>query len=160
MRDNQKTKVLKAMSGFRHPMDRRFHNTDEMIDYVSALMTKDWFINAFGAIREITLAPPRGGGCYAYRVNDAILVKVPQRAQTLIFLLRLLAHSLTPQGRPFHGPEFCAIYLYLVKNVMGDGACGRVIGEFTFQSVDFRPNRAMYDVRGQIVYMRLTGRLR
>jgi putative metallohydrolase (TIGR04338 family) len=161
MRDSQRRKVHLAISSFAHPTDRVCTNMSDVLDYVTRLFEADWFCMSFGEISRVTFRKARKhGNCWATRHGNEMEFCLPETNEyRQFFLLRLIAHGLIPAKSAWHGPEFCAIYLYLVQKIMGDAACSRLTSAFVRQKVDFRPNQKMRSVEGQIAVLKLLGRL-
>jgi hypothetical protein len=148
-----------AIRSFGHPKNERLADKHSVLGYVYKVSQSDWFIAMFGSVTvdvflvSDSVRPVRhDGSLYIYlRANRA-----PYSA---LYALLKLSHSLRPAGTRYEGPEACAILLFLVWKVMGDAAMSRLMSAFTRHKVSFRPLKSMNSIDGQLVHMKLTGRL-
>jgi putative metallohydrolase (TIGR04338 family) len=117
-RDNQRTKVYEAENTLS-PVSRVFITVDEMQVFINNVIGSARFKNRFKLNKPIRVSDGRGRrrACcanfyYEYRL------KMPKWARTDYILLHELAHAITEDKYAWHGPEFCANYLYLIQNFM------------------------------------------
>jgi len=142
--------VYKAEKVLRdHFENQTFETTDNVVAYIHRLTQETWFRAVFRPIVQIRVRDGRGcvdsasgGRLYAYGVK----MTLPRSMRTTWVILHELAHGIQTRDSEAHGPEFCALYIYLVKYVMGPKAAGALCHSFKSHGVRYQP----FDLIGSI----------
>lgn len=154
-RDIQRAKFYRSLpEAVQIPNNTHVLGEPEARQYIEEILQEEWFQNMFGKPRLTFKESGSAMGIRSYGRNH-IEIRIKPWCHKTAILLRLLAHALAPVNVAYHGPEFCAIYLYLVKKCLGDAACAKLIHRFAQQKVNFRPNPHVDSVEGQMVVFRL-----
>lgn len=153
MRDNQKSKTRYAMGQFAHPTDRHFIDEQHLASFLKRITSEEWFVMSFGQLQIAENKILKQN--YVNIESGWLFIEVDRAWCSTFTVLRLMARALKPPATSFSGAEFCAVLLYLVKKVLGDAACAKLMTHFRHQKVDFRPNKHMDSVEGQIVLLKL-----
>lgn len=104
-----------------------FHTLDECRDYVQFIISSKWWnswCNKFGRKRKnvkvIEARPNRGYACADTATGT---IEIP-RGNLWYYTARVMLHELShilsaPVCKIVHGPEFCGVYLEMVKRFIG-----------------------------------------
>lgn len=113
--------------------------------YVDDLVQRAWFIRRWGTGWKIAVVQKSGGSAFGssrgYRRGRMTL---PVFARSEPVILHELAHILTNHRTDIahHGPEFCGVYLELVRYAVGKDAAAQVRAQFRTKPI-VRWNRDM-----------------
>jgi putative metallohydrolase (TIGR04338 family) len=159
-RDNQRAKFYRALPGMDDLLfNKKFGTEQEAKTFLAQVVNQEWFQSMFGPTRiEFALGGSVGGALHYTNRGNLCTVRIRRWTFRPAILLRILAHALIDMEFAYHGPEFCAIYLYLLKRVMGDAVCAHFVKKFVQNKVNFRPNPEMDSVDGQMVLYKLNNR--
>jgi len=114
-RDNQRSKVYAAESASGLMVNRQTIPNAELQGWVDAVLDRRVIRSRWGA-RSVEVRLTGGyGGARAYGTRK---ITASPSARNEYVMLHEIAHILTPQDEG-HGPQFCGVLLFLVRNVMG-----------------------------------------
>lgn len=136
-RDNQRKKVYQA-ENVLSLYSKRFETTKDMQSFVGNVTRSPAFKEKFKLAKQVIVTDGRGrrrACCASYLYSFRL--KMPKWARTDWILLHELSHAVTEDKYAWHGPEFCANYLYLVSKFMGDVAYGYLVDSFKLHGVRF-----------------------
>lgn len=126
MRDFQRSKVYKAEEVLNlHPANKWILKISDIQELLNNILTRFWFKSQYPNINKITVYDGRGRSSACGWQNGAgtqASMKIPKSHRKLHTILHELAHGIYEGTSDKHGPTFCANYLILVQNVMGDDA--------------------------------------
>lgn len=140
-RDTQRSRLYAAEMIVRRGQE--FTSVAEMQQYVDTVVARRWFRSRWGS-RSVEVRDGRGfrrATCYPR--GDSAVVYMPRRSRCQLVLLHEIAHAVQPPGTAWHGPEFCRIYLALVRHFMGQA-------EGTLLLAAYRAKRVRYRVARQV----------
>lgn len=126
-RDNQRARLYRA-EGHQHMRfachlmaEPPLKQLADLRAFVERLHSSPWWRQRFGGHYRIDVRDGRGrqaaGGWR--RPNGTGVVTLPRWARNRLTVLHELAHAVQPRGSASHGPEFCRLYLDLVRRWMG-----------------------------------------
>jgi putative metallohydrolase (TIGR04338 family) len=144
VRDSQKSRVYDAEQVVRRVLDRaheaplieihnsslvlpsemRFGSLDGAQTYVDRIQASDWYRAKYPRATKIKVVQRKGNNLAHYKHGEVALHDNERRgvawAMREIVVLHEMAHGVsTGDG---HGSQFCAAFLFLVREVMGDVA--------------------------------------
>lgn len=114
-RDFQKSKVYRAEDSIiSYDGDMTF---PEVHDFLRSIISSRWWRNRYPGITEFVVIN-RGAKVTAYGslYRGKAQVELPRWAWQHLVILHELTHALTRSKAPWHGREFCSIYLQLIKH--------------------------------------------
>lgn len=114
-RDNQRSRVYNAESSIPAYWGQTIPN-EELQGFVDKVLNRAPIRARWGSRRAIVELGRNGGRSYGGR----ILLGVRGRNKWVI--CHELAHELTAHRYAAHGPEFCGVFLFLVRTVIGTDA--------------------------------------
>lgn len=135
-RDNQRQrlynaeKVLEAKWGAKIGCGR----LEECQAYVDALCQERWFQSRWGR-RSIEVRQKTHGCATSYAGSH---ICMPPWARTPMVTLHEVAHVLCPATVAGHGPEYAAVYLFLVNNHFGEESARLLRTSFAAHKVSYR----------------------
>lgn len=123
-RDNQRQKVYnseRAVEGFYS--NGRLETVGEIEDFLNKIHRSRWFKgflrkqSPMMSIRKYYVQDGRGTrkGFACRWINGNAMLNLPRWSRSTMIILHEMAHTVTPYQYAWHGPEFCANYLALVK---------------------------------------------
>lgn len=144
-RDNQRSKVYDAeRSSGLMPRQQTIPNA-ELQGWVDAVLDRRVIRSRWG-VRKVEVKLTGGyGGATAYgswRINAS------PAARNEYTMLHEIAHTLTPRDVG-HGPEFCGVLLFLVRNVLGKEAHASLLAAMRKHRVK-RSNAGIPKVRADV----------
>lgn len=86
--------------------------------WLSDIQKKKWY-SQFYSSRHLMIENGKGSRSHVGRRMDGFYMRLPPHTRTEWFILHGLAHCLQGSLTSAHGPEFCSVYLWLVKKEMG-----------------------------------------
>lgn len=117
-RDYQRSKVYRAETATRTKyMVNRYYLIEECVEYLTVVLESIDFTG-----KSDTVVVKNGSRNALACIYDAnIMVVLPMWARTPIVILHELAHHIVHRSYPsgtvsWHGPEFCAVLAWLIKN--------------------------------------------
>ena len=153
-RDSQRSKVYRAERVLDSFDNQRFECTKEIREFINKIVNETWFKVYFRPIETIDIRDGRGrlaaGGD---RRKYGVFLTMPKWSRKTWVILHELAHGLQPVASAAHGPEFCAIFVYLVKQAMGAKAAGALCESFRKHRVDFRPYATQGPIEEHLFWM-------
>lgn len=154
-RDSQRLKVYRAEGVLRN--GKRFESVGEIQSYVDKLVSSAWFRHHYPLVPRIKVKDGRGrtraGGSPSGR-----FITMPQWSRVEAVVLHEVAHVVAPDdGVAWHGWEFCAEFLKLVRHQMGQEAHDKLKASFRQQKVRFTAPRTrnLTDEQRQVLRDRL-----
>jgi putative metallohydrolase (TIGR04338 family) len=118
-RDSQRKRLYKAEKAV--PSVQKFFSVWEVQQYVNKItQSKYWANNSPTAVVIVTDGRGRKKGG-AVTKGGVGYIKMPQFTRYDVYILHELAHIMSPPSftKAGHGPEYCRVYLSLVKEFMG-----------------------------------------
>lgn len=126
-RDSQRSKVYTAERKLWDDPGEVYRTILEVETFLSRVRQSKWFVDRFGGM---TFCIKNGQGCSmakGWSEGTTVYMRLPAFARKQLIVLHELSHGLvmfecrkagtTAAG---HGPEFCQMYLELVKEFMGE----------------------------------------
>jgi len=136
-RDTQKQRLYdaEAWASYRHSgyHFRQVYDNTELQGVVDTWMRRGFIRSRWGQ-RKIYVSLGRSG---AHAKGGNVIVLGAQTRNPWI-MLHEIAHCLIDNEHSWHGPEFAGVYLFLVHNIIGDGA-SKVLRE------GYRKHRVRYN---------------
>jgi hypothetical protein len=122
-RDNQRSKVYAAESASGLMVNQQTIPNAQLQEWVDAVLDRRVIRSRWGARSvEVKLTGGYGGA----RAWGSHKITASPSARNEYVMLHEIAHILTPQDEG-HGPQFCGVLLFLVRNVMGAEAHKRLL---------------------------------
>lgn len=123
MRDSQRTKVYHAEDALTGRWTNTLGSNADAQKWVDDLLATRWFRQRF-RLGKITVGVGRNLNGRSYGWG---FITVSPAGRNPVVLLHEITHQILGRERGLgdyasHGPEFCAIYLFLVGHVLGDEA--------------------------------------
>lgn len=112
--------------------------------FVDAIFASAFLREKYGFTKATPTVVPGAGqrrrGCYKKATNE---IHLPEWTRQSWYVLHECAHALVPgnESRPWHGWEFAACYVDLVRVYMGRGFEEKLIAAFRSKRVKFKPPR-------------------
>lgn len=119
MRDSQRSKVYKAEEVLKEG-DVRLDTVPEIQSYVDRLIKSAWFRRRWPSVKSVIVKDGRGRIRAGASDDGSILMPFWCRYRYIV--LHEISHLLPDWNVADHGPEFCKVYLELVKHCMGRDA--------------------------------------
>lgn len=130
-KDNQRKRVYRAEDkafyfGFR---PERFKDENQVRSFITSVILNESVLKEYGNIGfvdiKLTNAPLKFAR-HSLRGKHVHMLRLPRWAWNKITILHEMAHGYTLNKYGIfnvqaHGPEFCTIYLNLIKIMMGEG---------------------------------------
>jgi len=109
------------------PDDRKFGDLDSVQRYVDSVLQLNWVRARWPSVGAVTVRARQGAGKAHYERDTATIALPPyerggQWGLRELVVLHELAHHLTPEAAPHHGPDFVANVLALVAELIGPEA--------------------------------------
>lgn len=142
MRDNQRQRVYDAERATPMLMKDRIDDVHELQKYVTKICKSAWFRRRFPASMGITVTDGRRRirAC-GFAVGGYGYIKMPKWARSKMITLHEISHAvqkLAYEGpQPWHGREFCKIYLAFVKKWLGMEAYASLKASFKEHGVKY-----------------------
>lgn len=152
MRDTQRSRVYSAESALvSSPNNKRYPTLLEIEKYLSRVTQTKWFQKRFRSI-DITLAD--GRGCrWARCWNGAVTTRLvlPKWARSTYVILHELSHGVQPRPSAAHGPEFCGVFLALVRKFMSKEDAALLEKRFRERRVMYYDLNEMSEIRRRLL---------
>lgn len=145
-RDSQRSKVYKAEWDALHPISAMYPEVADVQAFVDRIQRSRWFKKRWPRMLRIIVLDGRGRrrGGGKYRGLGMGTIKLPRWTRSSYYILHELAHVLTTRMYGLraadHGPEFCSIYMALIKRWMGPDAAALLRSAYKSSRVKWRLN--------------------
>lgn len=144
-RDNQRSKVYAAEKASGLCKDEQTIPNAELQAWVDAVLDRRVIRSRWGSRSvEVKLTGGYGGA----RAHGTYKITASPGARNEYVMLHEIAHILTPQDEG-HGPRFCGVLLFLVRNVLGADAHKSLLTAMREHRVK-RSNTAIPKVRSDV----------
>lgn len=140
VRDCQRSRVYEAeRRAFPQFQEQIFESEALVLQFVERVVGSGWFIERFG----VQLVEVRFRGGQNARGCPSGWIELPPWAFNPWVILHELAHVVAPGEEAGHGPEFCSIYLELVRHVLGERDHYKLAREFLIDRVKHHSGSAV-----------------
>jgi putative metallohydrolase (TIGR04338 family) len=142
-RDSQKSKLYAAerqVPGF-HTEDR-IETVPEIEAFVATVLRSPWLVRTFGRFRIRVHDGRRHRIACAYPPSFAYghaTIVMPRWARSKMIALHEIAHVMTPAVYAWHGREYAALYLQLVRHFLGAQKFRQLRTAFIACRVKYKP---------------------
>lgn len=136
IRDAQRSKVYESERNI--PLGNELPTLEEMYRYASEIMATDWWKKHYPNVTKIVIKDGRRRKrpCGFRGALGEVVIKMPKASRYQRILLHEIAHGIKP-GDPWHGKEFCGVYLMLLFQFMGNDCAQKLIDEFILRGVKY-----------------------
>jgi putative metallohydrolase (TIGR04338 family) len=137
-RDSQRQKLYDAEDVLARSPD--YQTVEECQAFIDGVLRSRWFQSRWGQ-RRIFVGPGRGQRRAIAFSTRLVQLEMPKWSRQRQVLLHELAHCLIPDNLAAHGREFAGVYLFLVRQVMGDEAWATLQSSFRAHRVHYNNSR-------------------
>ncbi len=161
-RDNQRKRVYDSEKAIDdRPWDKskwcykstcggRLETVGEIEDFLDKIVRSRWMHtiarkNGNFYVHAVIIRDGRGtrsGFAYRYSMSGTAVLNLPRWSRSKLVILHEFAHTLTPDNRAAHGPEFCANFLDLVRRWIDKDTHAALKDSFRDHRVKFRRTSA------------------
>ena len=135
-RDSQRSRLYKAQ--WEIGAGHNFKTIPALREYVSAILRHDWWRYYFPHVPDVTVKDGRGRkNAGAHTTTDGPTILMPRWSRTERVTLHELAHLVTPDAAPAHGPKFARLYVCIVTEYMGHQAGQGLINAYLKHGVRY-----------------------
>lgn len=141
IRDYQVSKVYKAenntSAGSIKKKKNYFKNRANMQIFVDKIINSKWFKKRYIIWNKIYIKQPHRNRKYCEADTDNATIWISDKWNIKQIILHELAHFANPEAAPYHGKEFCSIYLEFVKRWLGKREYKELKNNFKKYGVDY-----------------------
>lgn len=142
-RDSQRSRVYRAENEALKSLARRYETMDELTGFVHSIVRRTRTLKVAPELkRSITIKDGRGRSNAGGNMSGIIM---PVWSRRDYIVLHELSHTIIERryarSPAWHGWEFCAVYLKLVRSVMGVAAHDALRASFKKHGVRYKPKR-------------------
>lgn len=138
-RDSQRKRVYQSETAYeeQHGSGNVFKTIEECQAFADQVTESEYWKTHFPYIRKVFVRRARGKTAHA--IFNYGLIMLPKHFYNELTILHELAHHLVPVPHADHGPLWCAVYIDLVREFLGDQKAKQLSECFAESRVKYEP---------------------